>query len=178
MRGILHAGSVRKILIERLKTRFGADILSVESAHGEETITVARERAHDLMRALRDEPEFALNMLSDLTAVDWPERNPRFEVVYNVFSLGLKHRLRLKVAVAEEDAWVTSVVDLWKAADWLERECYDMFGISFRGHPDLRRILLYDSFQGHPLRKDYPVARRQPLIEETDPVINPLRSSR
>jgi NADH-quinone oxidoreductase subunit C len=90
-----------------------------------------------------------------------------------LYSLRLKHRLRVKVAVAEKDAWVHSAIDLWKAADWLERECYDMFGIRFQGHPDLRRILLYDSFQGYPLRKDYPVTRRQPLVEEVDPVVNP-----
>jgi NADH-quinone oxidoreductase subunit C len=76
------------------------------------------------------------------------------------------------------DLWVDSVIEIWKAADWLERECYDMFGIEFRGHGDLRRILLYDSFQGHPLRKDYPYQRRQPIVPETNPVVAPLPPSR
>ncbi len=166
------------MLIEQLKARFDSDLLSALEAHGEETIGVSRDRAPEILRALRDEPEFAFDMLSDLTAVDWPQRKPRFDVVYHLFSLPHKHRLRLKIEVGERDAWAHSVIGLWKAADWLERECYDMFGVEFRGHPDLRRILMYDSFEGHPLRKDYPVTRRQPIVEETDPVVAPLRPSR
>jgi NADH-quinone oxidoreductase subunit C len=166
------------MLLDKLKQRFGADILAAESARGEEVITVARERALDVMRALRDEADFGFNFLADLSAVDWLERAPRFEVVYHLRALGRGHRLRVKVAAGESDPWVHSVAGLWKAADWLERECYDMFGIRFAGHPDLRRILLYDSFEGHPLRKDYPVNRRQPMVPETDPILNPLRPSR
>jgi NADH-quinone oxidoreductase subunit C len=93
-----------------------------------------------------------------------PPGPARFAVVYHFFSLPLKHRLRLQVPVEEADAEVDSVTPLWAAADWLEREVWDMFGIRFRGHPDLRRILMYDGFTGHPLRKDYPVKKRQPLI--------------
>ncbi len=166
------------MLLDKLKQRFGADILAADSAHGQETITVARERAPDVMRALRDEADFGFNFLADLTAVDWLERAPRFEVVYHLRALGRGARLRVKVAAGEPDPWVPSVASLWRAADWLERECYDMFGIRFEGHPDLRRILLYDSFEGHPLRKDYPVNRRQPMVPETDPILNPLRPSR
>lgn len=165
------------MLIDKLKARFGEALLQADSAHGEETIVVARERAPEILRALRDEPAFDFNFLTDLTAVDWLERVARFEVVYHLNSLALKHRLRVKVGVAGEDAWVASVVELWKAADWLERECFDMFGVSFRGHPDLRRILLYDSFQGHPLRKDYPATKRQPVVEEVDPVIHPRKAT-
>jgi NADH/F420H2 dehydrogenase subunit C len=117
-------------------------------------------------------------MLTDLTALDWPQRTPRFQVVYQLNSLTLKHRLRVKIEIAEQDAWVHTAIGVWKAADWLERECYDMFGVDFRGHPDLRRILLYDSFQGHPLRKDFPATRRQPIVEEIDPVVSPRRPSR
>jgi NADH-quinone oxidoreductase subunit C len=91
----------------------------------------------------------------------WPER---FAVVYHFFSLRLKHRLRVEVLVDEHDAELESVTPLWAAADWLEREVWDMFGIRFRGHPNLKRILMYDEFAGHPLRKDYPVNKRQPLI--------------
>jgi NADH-quinone oxidoreductase subunit C len=166
------------MLIEELKTRFSNELLSAEQAHGEETIVVSRDRAPEILRALREDPKFGFEMLSDLTAVDWPERTPRFQVVYNLFSLRLKHRLRVKVEVPEQDPWVHSAYEIWKSADWLERECYDMFGIDFKGHPDLRRILLYDSFQGYPLRKDYPVAKRQPIVEEVDPVVSPLRPSR
>ncbi len=161
-------------LIENLKTRFGVELkeASVNNCN-ENVIAIAREHAPAILRALRDEPDFAFSFLADLTAADWPEREQRFDVVYHLYSLKLKHRLRVKVAVAEQEAWVHSAVELWKAADWLERECYDMFGIRFQGHPDLRRILLYDAFQGHPLRKDYPATRRQPLVEEVDPVVNP-----
>jgi NADH-quinone oxidoreductase subunit C len=93
-----------------------------------------------------------------------PPAGARFAVVYHFFSLPLKHRLRIEVALQEDDPEVDSVTSLWPGADWLEREVWDMFGIRFRGHPNLKRILMYDEFVGHPLRKDYPVKRRQPLI--------------
>jgi NADH-quinone oxidoreductase subunit C len=166
------------MLIEKVKDRFGAEILGAEDARGEETITVGREHAYDLFRALRDEPGFEFNYLSDLSAVDWLERKPRFDVVYHLNSLTLKHRLRVKIGVDGADPWVHSVVGIWGAADWLERECYDMFGIDFKGHPDLRRILMYDSFEGHPLRKDYRYDKRQPIVAEIDPIVSPIRSSR
>jgi NADH-quinone oxidoreductase subunit C len=139
---------------------------------------VARDRAFEILRALREESGFDLSFLSDLMVVDWPEREPRFDIVYHLRSLTKGHRLRVRIGIDDADPWVTSVAALWKAADWLERECYDMFGIRFEGHPDLRRILLYDSFEGHPLRKDYPYNRRQLIVEEVDPITNPLRPSR
>ncbi len=166
------------MLIDKLKQRFGADIAAADNSCGEHVITVSREAAPAVLRALRDEPDFAFNFLIDLTAVDWMGREPRFEVVYQLKSLARNHRLRVKVPVPGNDAWVASAIELWKSADWLERECFDMFGIHFRDHPDLRRILLYDSFVGHPLRKDYPVDRRQPIVEEVDPVAAPRPPSR
>jgi NADH-quinone oxidoreductase subunit C len=166
------------MLVEKLKERFGADILDSHAAHGEETIVVDRERALEIMKALSAEPDFAFNMLTDVTAVDWPDRQPRFEVIYHLNSLERRHRLRVKVPVDGGDPWVHSACGVWKAANWLEREAYDMFGIEFRGHPDLRRILLYDEFVGHPLRKDYPYQRRQPLVPEVDPITSPRPASR
>ncbi len=166
------------MLIEKLKERFGGQLLAVESARGEETVHIARDRAPEILRALRDEPAFGFDLLADLTAVDWPDRSPRFDVVYHLGSVRHANRLRVKIAVEGKDPWVPSAIEIWKAADWLERECFDMFGVVFRGHPDLRRILLYDSFEGHPLRKDYPVQKRQPIVAEVDPLISPLRSSR
>jgi NADH-quinone oxidoreductase subunit C len=109
----------------------------------------------------------AVKPSADIPATDtWPgpPDNARFAVIYHFFSLSLKHRLRLVVPLQEEDPEIDSLTPLWKAADWLEREVWDMFGIRFRGHPNLKRILMYDEFVGHPLRKDYPVNRRQPLI--------------
>jgi NADH-quinone oxidoreductase subunit C len=166
------------MLIEKLNQRFGAEILGAEDARGEETITIGREHAYDILRALRDEPGFEFNFLSDVTAVDWLDRKPRFDVVYHLNSLTLSHRLRVKIGVDGDDAWVDSVVGNWGAADWLERECFDMFGINFKGHPDLRRILMYDSFEGHPLRKDYRYDKRQPIVEEIDPIVSPRHPSR
>ncbi len=166
------------MLIEKIKARFGGAILQAEDSRGESVIVVDREHALEVMRALHDDPEFAFAMLADVTAVDWLDRDPRFEVVYQLKSLTRPHRLRFKIRVPGADAWVPSSYPIWKSADWLERECFDMFGINFKGHPDLRRILLYDSFSGHPLRKDYPYQKRQPIVTETDPIVNPLRSSR
>jgi NADH-quinone oxidoreductase subunit C len=166
------------MLIDALNQRFGSEILAAETSHGEDVITVSRDAALGVLRALRDESDFGFNVLIDLTAVDWLGREPRFEVVYQLKSLGNNQRLRVKVPVPGADPWMSTATDLWKAADWLERECYDMFGIAFREHPDLRRILMYDSFVGHPLRKDYPVDRRQPIVDEVDPVAAPRPPSR
>jgi NADH-quinone oxidoreductase subunit C len=166
------------MLIEKLKERFGSDILDAESTRGDATIVIGRDKAADILRTLHDDPGFSFNFLSDLTAVDWLQRNPRFDVIYHLCSVPKGDRLRVKIGVDGADPWVHSVATLWKAADWFERECYDMFGIRFEGHPDLRRILMYDSFVGHPLRKDYPYNRRQPIVEEIDPVIHPRNPSR
>jgi NADH-quinone oxidoreductase subunit C len=166
------------MLVEKLKERFGSDILESQAAHGEETIVVDRERAPEIMTALSREPDFAFNVLTDLTAVDWPEREPRFDVIYQLNSLERRHRLRVKVRADGGDPWVHSACGVWNSANWLEREVFDLFGIQFRGHPDLRRILLYDEFVGHPLRKDYPYQRRQPLAPEVDPITSPRPPSR
>jgi len=166
------------MILQKVKERLGTDLLACGTAHGDDWILVDRERAPEILEVLRDEPDFQFNFLSDITAVDWDTRSPRFDVVYNLNSLTKNHRLRVKVGVDGKDPWVHSAYELWKAADWLEREVFDMFGIVFKGHPDLRRILLYDSFEGHPLRKDYDYQKRQPIVAETDPVLRPLRPSR
>ncbi len=104
------------------------------------------------------------SQIPDDDAWPGPPGPSRFVVVYHFYSTVHRHRLRMVVPVDETDAWVDSLTELWLGADWLEREVWDMFGIRFRGHPNLKRILMYEEFQGHPLRKDYPVAKRQPLI--------------
>jgi len=112
-----------------------------------------------------------MTMLTDLTAVDYPDCEPRFEVVAHFYSLARGHRLRLKARVGDREGEVVEIdtlTDLWGSANWLERECFDMLGVKFVGHPDLRRILLYAEFEGHPLRKDYPADRIQPLFEYRD----------
>jgi NADH-quinone oxidoreductase subunit C len=167
------------MLIDRLKEKFGADILEAGSALGEDSVVIERAKAPEIFRALHDDPDFAFEFLIDVTAVDWLERQPRFDVVYQLKSMSRGLRLRIKIRVgAGDDAWVPSAHPVWKSADWLERECFDMFGIQFRGHPDLRRILLYDTFVGHPLRKDYPFQKRQPIVPEIDPITKPLRPTK
>ena len=147
-------------------------ILQTGSYVGDEMALVERTHLLAVMQTLRDTPSLAFNMLSDLTVVDWLGQDPRFEVVYHLYSLPHKHRLRVKVGVpeGEGECWVDSVSGLWWAANWSEREAFDLYGIDFRGHPDLRRILMYEEFVGHPLRKDYPQNGRQPLIRRPDAV--------
>ena len=112
--------------------------------------------------------EFAFDLLLDVTAVDWPAQKPRFEVVYHLYSTTHHVRVRVKTRVPEEDPSVDSLVTLYGSARFAERECHDMYGIVFRGNPDLRPILLYEGFVGHPLRKDYPKEREQPLVRYPD----------
>ncbi|MGH7312963.1 MAG: NADH-quinone oxidoreductase subunit C [Candidatus Rokuibacteriota bacterium] len=156
-------------IVRLLRERCGAAVVDAPASRGEPTAGVERSAILDVLRFCRDDDRLAFTMLTDLTAVDYlkfpgREDGPRFEVVYQLYSLQHNHRLRLKVRVDEDDAVVPTAVPLWPIANWLEREVWDMFGIRFEGHPDLRRLLLYEEFTGHPLRKDYPINRRQPLI--------------
>lgn len=159
-------------ILAELERAFGEAVLETHAFRGDATAVVTREALPDVLRHCRDAPALAFAVLMDLTAVDrltYPgcENGPRFEVVYHLYSVRHNHRLRLKVRVDEDDAVVPSAVPLWPIANWFEREVWDMFGVRFAGHPDLRRLLLYEEFVGHPLRKDYPINRRQPLIGPT-----------
>lgn len=141
-----------------LSARFADAIEEVIEALGEVTVIIRRDRLVELMEFLRDEPSLKFNFLSDVSGVDLGEfAEPRFAVAYHLYSLPHNHRLRLKIFLAEDDAWVPTVSEVWLAANWLEREIYDMFGIDFMDHPDLRRILMPADYEGHPLRKDFPV---------------------
>jgi NADH-quinone oxidoreductase subunit C len=156
-------------ILQRLRDRFAGAVVETHDHHGDHTVVVDRAALPDLLRWCRDEAELRFDVLMDLTAVDYlkypgREDGPRFEVVYHLFSIGHNHRLRVKVRVDEDDAQVPTAVDLWPIANWLEREVWDMFGVRFAGHPDPRRLLMYEEFVGHALRKDYPINRRQPLI--------------
>ena len=157
-------------LIAQAQASFGDRIRAAHHDCGDATVVISREEALGIFASLRDQPPFRFNFLIDVTAVDYLGRDPRFEVVYHLYSLPQNHRLRVKIGVPESEPWVHSLVPLWKAANWLEREVWDMFGIRFLGHPDPRRILMYEEFVGHPLRKDYPVNKRQPLEPERDPI--------
>ena len=123
------------------------------------TLLISAEKALSVCRFLKEEPEFSFNYLADLTGVHYPAREECLEVVYHLFSIKTRQRLRLKVRVREEEA-VESVSSVWRTANWHEREAYDLVGIRFRNHPDLRRILLPEEWEGHPLRREYPVEGR------------------
>lgn len=150
----------------KLQESFPDAVISVHAERGDATAVIKRENLLEVARFLKDNPEFAINILMDLTVVDglWMEASPRFHVVYHFYSVTKNHRLRLKVPVTEADPSIASVSALWPVANWFEREAWDMFGIKFEGHPNLKRILMYEEFVGHPLRKDYPISKRQPLI--------------
>jgi NADH-quinone oxidoreductase subunit C len=159
-------------ILALLGEQFGPGIVETHAHRGDHTAVAVRGALAGLLAFCRDDARLAFDVLMDLTAVDnlrYPGREdgPRFEVVYHLCSLRHNHRLRLKVRVEEDDPVVATAAGLWPVADWLEREVWDMFGIRFEGHPDLRRLLLYEEFVGHPLRKDYPINRRQPLIGPT-----------
>ena len=150
-----------------LKQEFPDDVTDFHAHRDDETVVIKRDALEAVCRFLRDDTRCSFEIMMDLTAVDRLEMNetPRFEMVYHFKSLTHARRLRLKVRLAEDDCKIASIHHLWKAVDWYERECFDMFGIVFEGHPDLRRILMYDEFEGHPLRKDYPIDKQQPLME-------------
>ena len=151
--------------IDRIKSKYPRIIIDSNNFRGEQTITVKKESVLELLKFLRDDPELDFKFLMDLTAVDYLNRkDTRFEVVYHFYSLKHKGPLRIKIPVGEDDCTVDSVSSLWKTANWYEREVWDLYGIKFDDHPDMRRILLYEEFKGHPLRKDYPINKRQPLI--------------
>jgi len=156
-------------ILARLRERFGPAILETHDYRGDHTAVVDRASLGEVLRFCRDDPALRFDMLMDLTAVDYlkfpgREEGARFEVVYHLYSVAENHRVRIKTPVEEDDPVVPSAVPLWAIANWYEREVWDMFGIRFDGHPDLRRLLLYEEFVGHPLRKDYAINRRQPLI--------------
>lgn len=151
-----------------LQARFGAAIVGVSVSCGDTIVVVARERAHEILRWLKETPGEAYDYLVDVTAVEYRDRERPLEVVYQLWSLPRRVFLRLKVELPKQEPLaVDSVVDLWRGADWLEREVYDMFGVAFRGHPDLRRILMWDGYaEGHPLRKDFPLRGRFSRAEQ------------
>lgn len=169
-------------LIDLLRSVKPAAILGSHALAGDMTVVVKRDHLLDVMTFLRDDPRCRMDVLVDVTAVDYSEYDPalrvavtpldagksedlpRFEVVYHLLSMPHRNRIRVKVTVAEDDFHVPTLCGLWISANWGEREAYDMFGVKFDGHPDLRRVLMYEEFVGHPLRKDFPQRGYQPLL--------------
>ncbi len=154
------------LILDKIQSQFGDAVLETHSFRGDDTVLAKKEALLDLARFLKGDSELNFDILMDLTAVDYlPMEKPyRFEVVYHFYSFPKNHRVRIKVPVTEDNLEVPSLTDIWPIADWFEREVWDMFGIKFKGHPNLKRILMYEEFVGYPLRKDYPVNKRQPLI--------------
>ncbi len=176
-------------LVDLVRKQFGSAVLGSHAHRGDQTVLVQRDKVLDIMSYLKNDPAMAFDVLADVTAVDYstyPEGAraavspvdanhpsgltsdtlPRYEVVYHLLSMSKQHRLRVKVALAEGDEHIPSMCGLWIAANWGEREAFDMMGIQFDNHPDLRRILTYPEFEGHPLRKDFPLRGYQPLVAQ------------
>ncbi len=162
------AEAQQPVVVQKVQEKYPDAILDVSDALGELAITVRKEGIHELMVFLKNDSELSYNFLADVTAVDYSLMEDvlmkydyaRFAVVYHLLSTEKKERLRVKVPLHEKELSIPSVTSIWKVANWLERETYDMFGIIFEDHPDLRRILMPDDYEGYPLRKDYPLRGR------------------
>ena len=155
------------VVLDQIQQKLGSVAPEFSISFGMPVFVVAPEAVLPAARILRDQLQFDLFL--DVTAVDWPARTPRFEVVYHFYSTRHFSRVRLKTRVPESDPAVDSLLPLYGSATFMERECHDMYGIVFRDNPDLRPILLYEGFTGHPLRKDYPKTKEQPLVPYRTP---------
>lgn len=142
-------------LIDAVKARFGAAIIDALEVNGQQVMRVAKEQVHDILAYLRHDATPAFDMLTDLTCVH-VEKDKQFEIVYQIYSVSNTRRLRVKTAIADGEP-IATACDIWSTANWLEREVYDLFGVRFTNHPDLRRILLPQGWVGHPLRKEHPL---------------------
>ena len=176
-------------VLDALKASHGPAIELLESQHGDEIAWINRDSLVSVATWLKLDPSMLFDAPVFATCIDrldwrpvgvppsmhWNEDKPRFEVAWQLRSQKHRHRIRLKVAVPEQDARCPSLATLWPAFDWQERETFDMYGIQFEGHPDLRRIYMYEEFVGYPLRKDYPKEKRQPLVRRDDLPINPIK---
>ncbi|MDH7512617.1 MAG: NADH-quinone oxidoreductase subunit C [Clostridiales bacterium] len=150
-------------VLDLLRQEFPREVKEAFSDLGDEIIIIEKESLLPIVKFLRGEPH-RYDLLLDLTCVDYLGQEPRFEMVYHLYSLTKKRRLRIKTRLSEKELCIASLTELWKNANWLEREIYDLFGVHFESHPDLRRIFMYDGFEGYPLRKDYPLRKRQPRL--------------
>jgi|SaaInl7_200m_RNA_FD_contig_71_679377_length_1250_multi_3_in_0_out_0_2 NADH-quinone oxidoreductase subunit C len=146
-------------IVKALKSRFSDDILETycySDKTDELTVKVRKEKIKEICQFVKESPELEFTYLADLTGVDYPERDERFDLVYHLYAVNTNQRLRLRISFKENEA-VDSVVSVWQGVNYYEREAYDMLGIKFTGHPDLKRILMPDGWEGHPYRKDYPL---------------------
>lgn len=154
-----------KKLIEIVERQFSDDVLDTHSRLGQDTVTVTADRLPEVIAYLRDDDATQMDFLRLITCVDYLKRQPRFDVVYVLYSTTQKHMLTVRVPLESDNPTVASIHDLYGCAGWFEREVWDFYGIDFDGHPDMRRVLNYEEFEGHPLRKDYPKQMSQPRME-------------
>lgn len=141
----------------RLRDKFPLEVVDVKTFRDQVFVSVKRERILDICRYLSGDPDLSMNYLADVCGVDYPDRKFRFDVVYNLYSIKYNHRIIVKAQLPADDPSIDSVVPIWNGANWHEREACDMYGIVFRDHPDLRRILMPEDWEGFPQRKDYPL---------------------
>jgi NADH-quinone oxidoreductase subunit C len=150
---------ISQAIAEGMRERFPSELKEIKEFRGQISIIIRKDKLKEIMEYLHDTPQLCFSYLTDLCGVDYlGKKEPRFEVVYQLYSISHRHVIRIRAEVPEDDPTVDSVVSIWDGANWHERECYDMFGIRFMGHPDLRRILMPEDWDGYPLRKDYPLA--------------------
>ncbi len=149
--------SMNEKVLEKLNMKFGNAWLEPNEFRGELTVVVAKEHIVEVCRFLKEDNQLSFNLLADMCGIDMYTPKKRFGVIYNLYSFKTGHRIRLKVFTEEDDPKVPSVTSVWRTANWHEREAFDMFGIVFEGHPDLRRIYLPEEFEYYPLRKDFPL---------------------
>jgi NADH-quinone oxidoreductase subunit C len=180
---------VSQKVLDALKAKHGSAVERTHTEHRDEIAWIKRDQLVDVAVWLKNDPAMLFDAPVFVTCIDyldwhpvgrptsehWSEDKPRFEVCFQLRSTKHKHRIRIKVSVPEHDARCPSLTGLWPAFEWQERETFDMYGIRFDGHPDLRRIYLYEEFVGYPLRKDYPKEKRQPLVRRDDLPINPIK---
>jgi len=179
-----------KKVLDALTAALPGAVVRTASPHGDETAWIKRDELKAVALFLRDDDKMLFDAPVFCTCIDWldwkpvgrpvaehwDESKPRFTVAYQLRSTKYKHRIRLEIELPEADPRCPSLADMWPAFNWQERETFDMYGIRFEGHPDLRRIFLYEEFVGYPLRKDYPKEKRQPLVRRDDLPINPIKA--
>lgn len=152
-------------LIELVEEEYGDAVLDSHSRQGNDTVIIEKSSVPEVLEMLKTDDRAKMNLLRNISCVDYDHRVPRFEVAYILYSIQKKHMLMVRTPVQEDDTTVPTVSHLYKCARWIEREVYDMYGIDFDGHPDMRRVLMYEEFEGYPLRKDYPKQKGQPRTE-------------
>ncbi len=149
--------NTKELIVNSLKEKFGKAVEEVTDFRNDLSITITKDKLIDIVKFLKENPELQFIMCKDVTAIDWATRKNRFTAVYHIYSFKLNFSLRLKVNIEENPPAVESVVSIWSSAEWYERETFDMYGIEFMNHPDLRRMYMPEGFEYHPLRKDFPL---------------------